>query len=261
MSAVSSGRPLAGKGIVITRPAHQAANLAGLIRAEGGNPLLFPAIEITGIEDSRPLLALIDRLDDFDWAIFASPNAVTKAFDLIDARRAWPARLRAAAVGRGSVRELNQRGVREVVAPARFDSEALLDLPEMQEVAGRRVVIFRGVGGRGLLGDTLAARGAAIEYAACYRRDRPRGDAALLLNAWSRDELHAITATSSEGVRNLTVLVGAAGTVPLQKTPLFVPHPRIAAAARELGFSTVVETAQGDDGIISGLLRWFAAGN
>jgi uroporphyrinogen-III synthase len=261
MSEAGTGKPLAGKGIVVTRPAHQAAHLAGLIRAEGGNPLLFPVMEIVGIDDARPLLALIDRLDAFDWAIFASPNAVTKAFDLINARRAWPVQLRVAAVGRGSVRELNQRGVHTVIAPARFDSEALLDLPEMHAVAGKRVVIFRGVGGRELLGDTLTARGAAVEYAACYRRDRPRIDAAPLLDAWSRNALHAITVTSSEGVQNLLALVGAAGALPLRKTPVFVPHPRIAGTARELGLTTVVVTAQGDDGIVAGLLRWFAAGN
>jgi uroporphyrinogen-III synthase len=261
MSETGTGKPLAGKGIVVTRPAHQAAHLAGLIRAAGGNPLLFPVIEIVDVEDARPLLALIDRLDTFDWAIFTSPNAVAKALDLINARRAWPARLRVAAIGRGTVRELNQRGVNEVIAPARFDSEALLDLPEMHEVAGKRMVIFRGVGGRELLGDTLAARGAAVEYAACYRRDRPRSDVAPLLNAWSRDELHAITVTSSEGVQNLLALVGAAGELTLRKTPLFVPHPRIAGTARELGLTAVVVTAQGDDGIVAGLLRWFASRN
>ena len=66
---------------MVTRPAHQAAHLAESIRAAGGNALLFPVIEIADIEDARPLLALIDRLDEFDWAIFVSPNAVNKAHD------------------------------------------------------------------------------------------------------------------------------------------------------------------------------------
>ena len=251
--------PLAGKGIVVTRPAHQAGYLAESIRAGGGNAILFPVIEIAEIEDQQPLLALIDRLDDFDWAIFVSPNAVSRALRLINARRELPARLRFAAVGHGSVRELNQCGVREVTAPARFDSEALLDLPQMREVGGKRIVIFRGVGGRELLGDTLAARGAGIEYAACYRRVRPRRDAARLLEAWARDQLHAITVTSSEGLHNLVALAGATGRSPLRQTPLFVPHPRIAETARELGLATVVVTAQGDDGIMHGLQQWVTA--
>ncbi len=259
MSEASKGKPLAGKVIVVTRPAHQAAHLADMISAEEGDALLFPAIEIADIEDKESLYALIDRLDAFEWAIFVSPNAVQKALNLIKTRRALPPQLRFAAVGRGSVRELEHYGVTGVVAPARFDSEALLEMPEMKSVAGKRVVIFRGDGGRDVLGDTLAARGALVDYAECYRRERPQRDATPLIDAWARDELHAITVTSSEGLRNLFELAGARGRAQLRKTPLFVPHARIAATARELEFASVVLTAQGDDGLLEGLKRWFAA--
>ena len=254
-------RPLEGRGIVVTRPAHQSAHLAQLIRAEGGNPILFPVIEIIAVDDLQPLLAVIERLDEVDLAIFISPNAVNKAMNLIKARRALPARLRFAAIGRGSVRELKHFGVTEVIAPARFDSEALLELPEMQDIAGKRVVIFRGDCGRELLGDALAARGATIEYAECYRRGRPQVDAAPLLKVWARNELHALTVTSSEGLHNLFDLVGKLGQSWLRKTPLFVPHARIGETARELGLSCVVLTAQGDEGLVQGLAQWFAGKN
>ena len=259
MSEASKGKALASKRIVVTRPAHQAEHLAALIRAEGGAVLLFPVIEIVDIADPRPLLALLDRLDAFEWAIFVSPNAVMTALSLIKARRALPPALRFAAVGRGSVRELNNFGVTGVIAPARFDSEALLEMPEMKNVAGKRVVIFRGDGGRDTLGDTLAARGAVVDYAECYRRARPRSDATPLIDAWARDKLHAITVTSSEGLRNLGELVGARGREWLRKTPIFVPHARIAATARELDLAGVVLTGQGDEGLLEGLQRWFAA--
>lgn len=251
-------RPLAGRGIVVTRPAHQAAPLADLIGAAGGKAILFPVIEIVEVGDLQPLLALIDRLEGFDLAIFISPNAVNQAMNLIKARRELPPRLLLAAVGRSGVRELRHFGITAVIAPAaRFDSEALLELPALQDVAGKRIVIFRGDGGRELLGDTLTARGAAIEYAECYRRGRPRLDAAPLLRAWARNELHAITGTSSEGLHNLFDLVGKLGQSWLRKTPLFVPHPRIEQTARELGLATVVLTAQGDEGLVQGLAQWF----
>ncbi len=250
--------PLAGRGIVVTRPAHQAANLAEAIHGAGGRALLFPAIEIADIDNARQLDALIDRLDEFDRAIFVSPNAVYKAMSLIKARRALPPRLKFAAVGRSSVRELEKFGIVEVAAPVQFDSEALLALPEFSNVAGQHVVIFRGTGGRELIGDTLAARGASVDYAECYRRLRPRADAAPLLEAWERSELHAVTVTSSEGLRNFCALIGVHGRPWLQQTPLFVPHPRIAAAARELNLMAVVQTAQGDDGLMAGLQQWFS---
>ena len=258
MSEARKGKSLAGKRIVVTRPAHQAEHLAALIRAEGGDALLFPVIEIVDIEDRQPLIALIDRLDAFEWAIFVSPNAVMKALSLIKARRALPSNLRFAAVGRGSVRELNNSGVTGVISPARFDSEALLEMPEMKNVAGKRVVIFRGDGGRELLGDTLAARGAAVEYAECYRRARPKADIGPLLELWQRHQLNAITVTSSEGLANLYEMLGVAGRPCLLQTPLFAPHERIAAAAHALGVQTVVLTGPGDEGLVAGLAAFFA---
>jgi len=257
--AKDSADALAGRGIVITRPTGQAAELAALIRAAGGKPILFPVLEISDIGDLKPLHALIDRLDGFDLAIFISPNAVNKAMNLIAARRTLPAGLRIAAIGRGSVKALARFGVASVIAPAgRFDSEALLELPEMKSVAGSRVVIFRGDGGRELLGDTLIARGATVQYAECYRRSKPDVDTGPLLKAWARNELHAVVVTSSEGMRNLFDMVGKLGQSWLQKTPVFVPHPRIADAARALGLAQVHLTEAGDEGVLAGLRRHFS---
>lgn len=252
--------PLAGRGIVITRPALQAAPLAEMIRSAGGQPILFPVLEILDTADLAPLIDAVDRLDSFELAIFISPNAVLRAMNQIVARRTWPAGLRAAAVGKGSVKELKRFGITGVLVPTRsFDSEGLLALPELQQIDGWRVVIFRGDGGRELLGDTLAGRGASVEYVECYRRARPRSDATPLLRAWARNEVDAVTVTSSEGLRNLFEMLGKLGQSWLRRTPLLVPHPRIALAARELGCRNVVETAPGDEGLMAALQQLFAA--
>lgn len=254
---MSAAGPLAGCGIVVTRPADQATPLAEAIRAAGGHAILFPAIEILDPADIQPLINVIDRLETCSLAIFISPNAVERAMRRITARRAWPPGLPAAAIGQGGVRELRRFGIKEVIAPARsFDSEGLLALPQLQAVAGQRVVIFRGNGGRELLGDTLTARGAQVEYVECYRRARPQADAAPLLQAWARNEVHAVIVTSSEGLRNLFEMVGESGQSRLRRTPVFVPHPRIAAVARELGCGQVIESAPGDEGLIAALEQW-----
>ena len=193
---------LAGRRILITRPAGQGATLADLIRAEDGIPIVFPVIEIRDVADVKPLLALIDRLGDFDIAVFISANAVAKAMNLVLPRRAWPGRVRVATIGKGSEKALKRFGFTDIIAPTgRFDSEALLELAPLVEVAGKRVVIFRGDGGREFLGDTLAARGAVVEYAECYRRVRPDADVGPLLKLWARGELDGITVTSSEGLQ------------------------------------------------------------
>jgi uroporphyrinogen-III synthase len=251
-------KPLAGLGVVVTRPAHQAGVLVELIERAGGRPILFPALEIFDAEDMGPLSAVIDQLEQFDLAIFISPNAVNKAMNLIRARRDWPQGLRCAAVGKGSGKALTRLGIDNVLVPqGRFDSEGLLALPELREMAGRRVVIFRGEGGRELLGEELIRRGAHLTVVECYRRGKPVGtDAGTLLHQWARGEIDAITVTSGESMRNLFDLVGKLGQQWLKKTPVFAFHENIAAVARELGVEQVFVTAAGDEGLLSGLIEW-----
>lgn len=252
--------PLAGKGIVITRPVGQSDRLAALVRAAGGEAILFPSIEIQDVPDPAPLHAVIDRLHEFDLAVFVSPNAASKSIGLIRARRALPRGLDIAAVGPGTARQLDALGIAGVLAPeGRGDSESLLALPRLSRAGSKRVIIFRGEGGREYLADGLAARGAVVEYATCYRRARPASDPAPLLEAWRRGGVHAVTVTSSEGLRNLCEMLGEAGRACLVATALFVPHPRIERTARELGIAGVtVSGASGDEGLLAALIAHFA---
>ena len=249
---------LAGRGIVVTRPAHQAQALATMIRGAGGTAVVFPVLEILDTANPAALRHAIDRLEAFDLAMFISPNAVQRVMDQVVARRRWPPGLRVAAIGKGGVRELKRYGLDEVIAPERrYDSERLLEMPQLQQLAGKRVLIFRGDGGRELLGDTLAARGARVEYVESYRRAKPQVDAAPLLQAWARHEIDAVTITSSEGLHNFSAMLGESGLALLQATALLAPHPRIAAAARELGCARVIETQPGDEGLFAALLQLF----
>jgi uroporphyrinogen-III synthase len=63
--------------------------------------------------------------------------------------------------------------------------------------------------------------------------------------------------TSSEGLRNLYEMLGETGQRQLAHYALFVPHPRIASTARELGLSSVVVTDPGDMGLATGIANHF----
>jgi len=65
----ASASELSGKGIVVTRPREQAAILAAMIEAQGGQAIVFPALEIEDLPDLRPVLALIERLREFANAL------------------------------------------------------------------------------------------------------------------------------------------------------------------------------------------------
>ena len=248
--------PLAGRTIVVTRPRAQAAPLAEAIAAAGagGTPLIFPLLEISPALDTQPLTEIATRLADYQLAIFISPNAVDYALPTLFVQGAWPAGLTPAAVGPGTVSALAAQGVTGCVAPTeRFDSEALLALPQMLTVNGKKVLVFRGDGGRELLADTLRERGAEVECITCYRRSGPLDGVQPLLTAWRAGKLDALTVSSSEGLRYLIDMLDPEGRAFLQKTPVFVPHARIADNARQLGLVKIVLTEGADSGILAGL--------
>ena len=256
---------LAGLHILVTRPAGQAQGLMDKLAALGARPLHFAAVEIVEPHDIAGLKAVVADLAAFDWAIFISPNAVTRAFNLMQGwGQAWPAKVRMAAIGRGSARELQRLGFRDILVPdGRFDSESLLSMSPLQDMQGKGVVVFRGEGGRELLGDTLAARGARVRYAECYRRAAPSADISGLLRAWARHGLDAVIVTSVEGLHHLYDALGQVGRQWLTKTPLVVVGTRQRDACRALGLQGPLIVAAGadDETLIAALCSWHAGKN
>jgi uroporphyrinogen-III synthase len=249
----SAPGPLAGIGVLVTRPARQAGAFAQKLAALGATPTVFPAIVILPPTDRASLDRALARLASYDLAFFVSANAVEYG---TPEATSWPARLVAFAPGPGTAEALAAVGVQDVRIPATtFDSEGLLALPELADVRGKRAVIFHGEGGRETLAVALAARGAHVDHAVCYRRAAPSAGAAGLLEAMREGRVHAVTVTSSEGVDNLCDVAGEAGRQLLSRLPVFAPHPRIAARARSHGLHAI-ETGAGDAGLIAGLLAW-----
>ena len=249
--------PLAGRRVVVTRPKGQSECLSALIRKAGGEPLEIPALEILNLADLAPFHSIAGRLESFDYAIFVSRNAVHRTFALL-AGRPWPAHLRLATVGAGSRDELMARGFADVIAPAAgADSESLLALPEFGAVTGKRIAIFRGAGGRKYLGEALAARGAVVEHAACYRRALPAVSRAQLAAAWERGPVAAVLLSSGEGLANLLEMLGSDAARRLAGTVLFVPHARVAGEAARRGLQRVIVAGPGDAEVAAALVAYF----
>lgn len=255
---------LSGVRVLVTRPAHQADSLVQKIEAEGGEAVRLPTIEIAAPASTAALHTILDRLPEFGFAIFISPNAVRQFLPLVRARGGVPPELRLAAVGQGTLRALSEEGFDNVLAPLeRFDSEALLELLPPAVVAGKAILIVRGEGGHKLLGESLNARGARVAYAECYRRVPPRQPDAENLARLRRGEIDILIITSIEGARNLCTLVGETGRARLLATPVVVVSERLAQTCRELGFHAelCVAAQASDAAIVATLHAWRARQN
>ena len=269
---------------VLTRPAGQSAGLAARLAQDGVETFEFPLIDIAPVEDTAPLRDMLASLERYALVVFVSPNAIDHGLAALGGP--WPKGVPVAAIGPGSVAALARHGLAapavEVICPAgaeaghalsrndgddaanqRFDSESLWVALEARfgehGLAGKRVLIVRGDGGREWLAERLRAAGASVETVAAYRRRVPQAGS----DAWSRVRAllagasHAWLVTSSEGLRNLDTMaraqLSAAELAALRHAPLVAPHPRIAETARALGFDTITQSGPGDERIAAAL--------
>ena len=122
------------------------------------------------------------------------------------------------------------------VTPNEFNSESLLEMREFQNVKGQKIIIFRGEGGRPLLGEALEARGAEVMHAILYRRVMPEACSPALLAAWKQCGIDVIVVTSCEGLENLMNMTGVQGKIWLMQKTLLVSSLALEVCAKEKGF-------------------------
>ena len=253
------GNDLNGVSVLVTRPVEQAVNLTNLIKQQGGKAVLFPLLEIEPVGLSQSTRALFAELDCNDLLIFVSANAVRFAQQYILDKE--PGSLAIAAIGRGTATELARLGLKIKIVPEKpHDSEALLALPELQNVKDRHVVIVRGEGGREKLADSLRARGAEVDYAEVYRRVAPDVQ---ISSQISREKVDVITITSGEALTNLAEMAKQQNQPWLFEKPLVVIHDRIAQLANKLGFSKPVQVTSevSDAAILESLVQMKKSGS
>jgi uroporphyrinogen-III synthase len=259
-------RPLHGIGVLVTRPAQQAAPLCRLLEAQGASSHRLPAIEIEPIDVRSHARSGVDRSAPGggdprrtpDLVIFISANAVRLGLPLLEGH----GDVALAAVGPATARALREAGHPVAVLPeSGFDSESLLAHPRFKQLGGRRVLLVKGCGGRELLADELARRGALLEIAEVYRRVPARPDGAAL-QAVEREvaagTIQVITATSLEIGTNLLALATPVLRAAFDRLHWLVPSERVAAGLSRDGLNAPVLHADSaeDQDLVAALLRW-----
>jgi uroporphyrinogen-III synthase len=221
-------------------------------------------MRIEAVEDLSVAERSLASISRFDILIFVSRNVVKYACQLIPD---LPSRAKAKmvfAIGAGTYEALLDTGFTDVsYAEGNTGSEALLGLGKLQSehVAGKNILILRGVGGRELLRDKLRQRGAKVEYVELYRRQVPELQAATIKNIWLVEKPDVVQVSSAEGLQNLLNMTDAKERPLFLKTPLVVISPRLKEVAELEGFSAEVKIAKSysDDDIVLALKDMFEA--
>ena len=247
---------LSGLTLVVTRPRQQAARTAAVLREAGAKVIEFPVLLIAPIAAS---LSSSD-LDSTSGIIFVSANAVAHGVPVLQRAGEIPAGAKMFAIGRATAAALADAGYKNVVSPQQsIDSEGLLAMPQLQHVEGQHIILVKGqseLGGRALLEQTLAARGARVRVLECYRRASfvpdlvSRGALCELL---ASRRVHGCFVLSVETLDSLTNIFATMKLSPQPEIVLLVPHARVADAARTRGYNKIREIPLAESAMIAAL--------
>ncbi len=254
-------KPLEGITVLVTRPAQQAQFFCDRVVDAGGTAVCFPSLEIQALPLSASDLEMIHPLEQFDFGLFISRNAVRFGVPLIKAEGFVPATLRFIAVGKSTAAALAEHHLPVAVVPATgFSSEALLAEPDLQDLSGKKILIFKGQGGRTLLKETLTARGAKVSSVDLYRRIRPVFDADVAIRYLGLPSRKIIALTSGDAARNLLAMIGRLGDQSLKDHQLIVGSQRIARLVQQMGFvkKPIVAPDPGDESMLATLEHWMS---
>ena len=222
--------------LLLVRPPAQAARLQAALASLGVTAQPFSVLDTVADDAALATLPALARVSH--WLVFVSPSAIDIGWPAVAAK--LPASVQLACVGRASADKLMQQSQRPVLYPEAGNySDALLAHPALQQLAGQRVLIVRGHGGRAQLGETLAARGALVRHADIYQREVTPPDWARLAALHAAGQLAGLLVTSSEIADALFGQAQATQRALLCTLPFYTLHPRIALRLRQYGVADI----------------------
>ncbi len=253
--------------VVITRPEKQALMWAEKLRLSGIDATIIPLLEIKPFRDIadmeakvRPIKNCILNFDLYQKVIFVSQNAVEHGMEWIE--NYWPQMpigIDFFAVGETTANLLREYGVSPQdlaeTTQGSMTSESLLSAPSLQKVDGDKVLIVRGVGGRGYLAEELRKRGATVDYCEVYERQIPSEAKTQLIEWLTRStESTLIVFHSGETLHNFQQLMNEiANEITLDlhmfygNLSVLIPSLRLEKEALAVGFTHCILAANATD--------------
>ena len=245
----TSSVDLSGWCVLVTRPHPQGERLVQTLERLGARALHIPLMTIEPrVPENSSLLADLGR---YDKVIAISAAAVEQAFGY---RPQGAGSTRWYSPGAATAAALAQHGIRACYPQTGSTSEALLALPDMQDIRQQRILLLKGEGGRTFLAEQLQSRGAYLDAMDLYSRGCPAYRTGYLERIVQDAGVGAMVATSGQLVQQL--LEVSSQPELLLGIPLLVPGARVAGLARSGGFRRVqVMDAADDAAVVSALVR------
>ena len=232
-------KPLFGRGVVVTRPEPQAAELAALLWAQGARVIHFPTIRIEPPSTWVELDGAIEQIETFDWLIFTSANGVRFFFQRLkslgrDIRDLKGIRL--CTIGPATADALGNLGLPVDLLPDEFVSEGVVKAFAGRDICGKRILVPRAEKARDIIPAGLTEMGASVKTAVAYRTVNSGRSRTELERLYDEGKIDIITLTSPSTVNNLIKIMGK-GHPLFNGIKIACIGPVTAAAARKAGLT------------------------
>lgn len=214
-------KPLKGQKIVVTRSLDQSSSLSEKLEQAGAEVEVLPTIDILPVADQSELDNEIRRINEYDWLIFTSVNAVDIFFDRLFAQNLDVRSLSGchiAVVGPATTERLKNFGLQPDFMPEKHTgldlaNELSMAYPEMK---GRSVLIPASAIAHTDLKKGLEKQGVHCKQLAVYE-NRPIAYEYEELRTLLEENCHWLTFCSSSAVRNFMSLIESYRLTPLLK--------------------------------------------
>ena len=240
----ASSTGLAGKRIVITRAAAQSEALARELIVRGAIPVVLPLVSFAEPEDSAPLDAAIAEIQQFDWMMLTSAQAVRAVIkrgeELKLSLNHAENKLRIACVGPVTTEEARRAGLRvEYVAETHTGAALAEELGK--RLKGAKVFLPRSDRANPDLPPALKRHGALVTEVIAYRTLRPTAIDERNLRQVADGAADAVLFFSPSAVQHFAELFGGQQLRALQdKLAITAVGPVTANALREAGVQRTV---------------------
>lgn len=202
--------PLKGRPVIVTRPKDRAGTLCHRLRELGADVTEFPCIETAAAENSTQMEQAVKKIDEYEWLVFTSPAGVTTLMQMLrrtgrDVRALG--RIRIAAIGPGTDRELGKYGLRADLIPSVYDGVHLGQALCREEPAGR-VLILRAQMGTDALTQELRRCKIPYDDVRCYETRYPAAGSAEISEMLQSEPAPLVTFTSASTVTGFVKALG-----------------------------------------------------
>jgi uroporphyrinogen III methyltransferase/synthase len=254
---------LSGKRVVITRAERQSVELVENLGKLGAMPILLPLVAFAAPEDYGPMDAALDRLEEFDWIIFTSENAVRAVVKRAgvrgNLRNVAGRRSRAAAVGPTTAAAAERAGF-FVDYQAQTHSGAALANELGEKLRDQTVFLPRSDRANPDLPQLLRNYGAEVTEVVAYRTVPPVNLDQEKITAIVNGEVDAILFFSPTAVEHFVGIVSTEKLHDLQnRFAITAVGPITANALRQSGAGTLlVAEDTTSDAVIAALEKHFA---